>query len=257
MTSAPSDAPSTRSVPIAVQLYSLREELEADQRDTIRKVAEMGYAGVEPFGLTPASARQQKALFDEFGLRVPSVHAPLHATDKADAVLEIAAVLGCDRVVSGYGPDDFATLDAIERSCEGFNRAQELAARHGLRYGIHNHWWEYEPVAGVLPYRRMLSLLDPAIFFQLDVYWVQSAGLDPLEVIAELGGTADMFHLKDGSTRKEDPMTTLGTGAVDIEGIVAATRPTAHWWIVELDRCATDMVTAVADSLSYLESLRQ
>src|SRR5690606_6189252 len=88
-----------RRVPIAVQLYSLREALIADPRGTIQRVAEKGYDGVEPFGLTPASARQQKALFDEFGLRVPSVHAPLHIAEKADMVLEVADILGCERVV--------------------------------------------------------------------------------------------------------------------------------------------------------------
>lgn len=248
-------AAAARRVPIAVQLYSLREALAADARGTIERVAEMGYDGVEPFGLTPESARVQKALFDEFGLRVCSVHAPLHVAAKADTVLQVADILDCDRVVSGYGPEDFATLEGVARCCDGFNRAQELAARHGLRYGVHNHWWEFEPVEGRLPYRRMLDALDPAVFYQLDVYWVQAAGLDPHDVIAELDTKADMFHLKDGSTHKDDPMTALGTGAVDIAGIVAATRPTAHWWIVELDRCATDMFTAVADSLTYLESL--
>src|SRR5690606_5711066 len=108
-------------------------------------------------------------------------------------------------------PDGFATLDAIDRSCDGFNRAQRLAAAHGLRYGVHNHWWEFEPVAGTLPYRRLLPALDPAVFFQLDVYWVQAAGLDPLAVLDELGDRVDMLHLKDGSTVKEDPMTALGT----------------------------------------------
>jgi len=255
MSTPSSESGVVRNVPVALQLYSLREALAADVRGTIHRVAEMGYAGVEPFGLTPESAKQQKALFDEYGLQVPSVHAPLHVADQADAVLEVADVLGCTSVVSGYGPEGFASPEAIERSCAGFDRAHELAAAHGLRYGIHNHWWEFEPVAGSLPYRHMLRVLDPAIFYELDVYWVQAAGLDPLDVIAEFGDKADIFHLKDGSTRKEDSMTALGTGAVDIAGIVAATRPAAKWWIVELDRCDTDMFTAVADSLTYLESL--
>lgn len=255
MSTGPRAPGSTTAVPVALQLYSLRESLAADPRGTIQRVAAMGYRGVEPFGLTRESAKAQKALFDEFGLQVPSVHAPLHVPDRADEALAVAEILGCERVASGYGPESFATLAAIDASSDGFNRAHALAAAHGLRYGIHNHWWEFEPVAGEMPYRRLLETLDSAIRFEVDVYWVQAAGLDPLAVLHDLGARAETLHLKDGSTIKEDPMTALGTGAVDIRGITEATRHTADWWIVELDRCATDMFTAVHESLTYLESL--
>lgn len=245
----------SHQVPVALQLYSLRQELATDLRGTIARVAALGFAGVEPFGLTRESALEQKALFDEFGLQVPSLHAPLHLPDRADEALAVAEVLGCHRVASGYGPESYLSIEAIDLACRGFDTAQRLAASQGLRYGVHNHWWEFEPVAGVLPYQRMLERLDPEVYFQVDVYWVQAAGLDPLAVLAELGPRAETLHLKDGSTVKEDAMTALGSGAVAIDAITRATRDTAAWWIVELDRCATDMFTAVEDSLAYLRSL--
>ena len=246
---------SPTAVPVALQLYSLRDSLAADARATIEKVARMGFAGVEAFGLTRESASAQKALCDEFGLQVASVHAPLHVPARADEALAVAEILGCQRIASGYGPESYVTLDAIDSACEGFNRAQELAERNGLRYFIHNHWWEFEPVAGELPYSRLLRSLDEAALFQVDVYWVQAAGIDPVAIVAELGARAKTLHLKDGSTAKEDPMTALGTGVVDIRGVTEATSSTADWWIVELDRCATDMFAAVEDSLAYLTSL--
>lgn len=246
-----------RDVPVALQLYSVRDALATDPRGTIRRVAQMGYRGVEPFGLTPAGAALQRALFDEFGLLVPSVHAPLHEPDKARDVLAVAAALGCERVVSGYGPDDFETLADVERCCRGFEAARAMARDSGLRYGIHNHWWEFEPLGGTYPYRVLLERLDPDIFFEVDVYWVQAAGLDPASVLQELGPRAELLHMKDGSTSKDDAMTALGTGAVDIAGLAAATRASAHWWIVELDRCDTDMFAAVDASLRYLEGLER
>jgi sugar phosphate isomerase/epimerase len=244
-----------RPPPIALQLYSLREALAADPRGTIEKVARMGFDGVEPFGLTRESATAQKALFDEFGLQVASVHAPVHLPERADEALAVAEILGCERIASGYGPEWYVSPEAIARASDGFNRASELARAQGRRYGIHNHWWEFEPVEGQLPYRRLLQTLDPGVSFQVDVYWVQAAGLDPLSVLQELGTRVETLHLKDGSAIKEEPMTALGTGVVDIRGIALATVPTVAWWIVELDRCATDMFTAVGDSLSYLRSL--
>lgn len=255
MTSSSAGPTSPTPVPVALQLYSLRESLAADARATIKRVAEMGFVGVEPFGLTRKSAAAQKALFDEFGLQVPSVHAPLHLPARADEALAVAEVLGCERIASGYGPESYLSLDAVDLTCARFNEAQALAARNGVRYSVHNHWWEFEPVEGEVPYRHMLSALDPAVLFQVDVYWVQAAGLDPVAIVTELGARAETLHLKDGSTVKEDPMTALGTGVVDIRGITEATRHTAAWWIVELDRCATDMFTAVEESLTFLKSL--
>jgi sugar phosphate isomerase/epimerase len=242
-------------VPVALQLYSLREALAADPSGTIERVARMGFEGVEPFGLTREGAKAQKALFDEFGLKVPSVHAPLHLPERADEALAVAEVLGCERIASGYGPDWYVSLDAVDRAAAGFNRASDLARAQGRRYAIHNHWWEFEPVEGSLPYRRMLQTLDPGVSFQADVYWVQAAGLDPVSVLRELGPRVETLHMKDGSTVKEDPMTALGRGVVDVRGIATATSHTVDWWIVELDRCATDMFTAVSESLAYLASL--
>ncbi|MCK5734174.1 MAG: sugar phosphate isomerase/epimerase, partial [Candidatus Latescibacteria bacterium] len=140
----------------------------------------------------------------------------------------------------------------IKAACDRFNEASAVAVEHGMTFGIHNHWWEFLQVEGRYVYQVMLEHLTPEVFFEVDTYWVKTAGVDPAAVVRELGVRAPLLHIKDGPCTKEAPMTAVGEGVVDFRSIVEAAGETAEWMIVELDRCATDMMEAVATSYTYL-----
>lgn len=241
--------------PVALQLYSVRESLAADFEGTVRQVAAMGYVGVEPFGGMPCKLEDAAALFKELELDVPNSHVPFpHDADK-DTVLEITEAFDLDRVCIAFmPPSDFETLDAIKAVCERLNQAGEFARANGLAIGYHNHWWEYKRLNGRDTLDLMLSELDESVFLQIDTYWAQVGGLDAVDVVRQVGARAPLIHLKDGSLDRDDDMTAVGSGKMDVPAIVAATERTADWHIVELDRCATDMLEAVRDSYSYLTS---
>jgi sugar phosphate isomerase/epimerase len=240
--------------PIALQLYSLREPMARDFEGTIRRAAAAGYAGVEtarfPDGVTP---HQAKALFDELGLAVCAAHAPLPLGDQTAPTVDLMAALGCDRLICAYlPPEEYATLEAVHRACDTLNEAAANAAAHGLRLGVHNHWWEFQPVDGVRPYEVWLERLDPAVFFELDTYWAQVGGVAPLDALRALGQRVELLHVKDGPADGPDsPMVAVGQGVLDYTAIIPAAS-SADWLIVELDRCATDMFAAVAQSFEYL-----
>jgi sugar phosphate isomerase/epimerase len=225
--------------------------MQQDFDGVVRRIADMGYAGVEPFG-APDNLAEAAALYKTLGLAVPSAHVPMPVGKDEAIVLNIAEAYGLERIISGYGPDNFKTLDDIKRTCDVFNQAAKTAAENGLVFGIHNHWWEYLQVDGRYVYHIMQELIDPSIFFQIDVYWVQVAGVDPAAVVAELSERVLMLHIKDGPAVQEEPMTAVGDGVVDISGVVAAGAGNADWLVVELDRCATDVVEAVEKSYNYL-----
>jgi sugar phosphate isomerase/epimerase len=238
--------------PIALQLYSVREALTQAFAATVRQVAAIGYAGVEPYafpGTTPEAAGQ---LFGELGLVVPSCHSPMPLGEKKNEVLETMAAIDCRRIVSGLGPDQFKTADLVRAACDRFNEAHAVAADNGLSFGIHNHWWEFESLDGRLVFELMLELLHPDIFFQIDTYWVKTAGPDPADIVHRLGRRAPLLHVKDGPAIKDAPMVAVGQGSLDFRSIVTAGEGNIQWLIVELDHCATDMMTAVADSYDYL-----
>ncbi len=242
---------STSTAPLALQLYTLREQLAQDFAGTLGQVARIGYVGVETAGLHGLNARAVKRLCADLGLAITSAHAPLPLGDQQVGVLEMMSDLGCTVLVSGgIGAERYRTLPDIERTCARFNEAHAVAARHGLRFGIHNHWWEFEPVEAQYPFKMLLARLHPDIFFELDTYWIQTAGLDPAAIIREFGARAPLLHIKDGPATKTEPMVAVGDGALDVPAVVRASR--AEWLIVELDRCTGDMLQAVERSYRYL-----
>jgi sugar phosphate isomerase/epimerase len=127
-----------------------------------------------------------------------------------------------------------------------------VAKAHGITLHYHNHWFEYEILNNRLAADIMLEHLDPAVMMEVDVYWAQTAGQDPADVVRRLGARAPLLHIKDGPCQMEAPMTAVGAGRVDIPGVAAASAGSAKWFIVELDRCATDMLEAVRQSYQYL-----
>lgn len=239
--------------PVALQLYSLREALAVDFEGIVRQVAEMGYVGVEPYGGMPGGLENSAALFKELGLQVLNSHVPFPDVENAEEVLAIAEAYGLDRVCVAYMPaTEFETVDMIKRTCGKLNDAARLAGDNGLQLGYHNHWWEYKQLNGTATLDLMLDELDEGVFLELDTYWVQVGGLDAVEVVRQAGSRAPLIHLKDGHLEPQGNMTAVGGGKMDVPGIVTASAESADWYIVELDRCATDMLEAVRDSYAYL-----
>jgi sugar phosphate isomerase/epimerase len=241
------------AAPIGLQLYTVRKVAEAEgYANTVKKVAAMGYVGVEPAGFPGSTAAEAAKLFRDLGLAVPSAHVALPIGENKNETLDVIKTLGSKRVISGLGPKDFTTLDLVKASCDKFNEACENCRAAGLMFGIHNHWWEFKPVDGRMIYRIMLERLNPNIFFEIDTYWVQTAGCNPTDVVRELGRRAPMLHIKDGPAVQQQPMTAAGEGVLDFPAIVGAAGNDLDWLVVELDECATDMMEAVHKSITFL-----
>jgi sugar phosphate isomerase/epimerase len=238
---------------VALQLYTVREALAKDFVGVMKRVADVGYVGVEPIFRLPGTTFQEAVrLIKELGLEVPSAHVPLPIGKDKNKVLDYMAAFGCQRIVSGKGPDDFKTMDLIKHTCDLFNQAHAVAAENGMTLGYHNHSWEFRQLEDRYIYQVMLEYLDPAILFQIDTYWVQTAGVDPAQVVKELGPRACLLHIKDGPAVEREPQVAIGDGVLDFPAIIQAAGDTAEWLIVELDHCATDMLEAVEKSYRYL-----
>lgn len=239
--------------PIGLQLYSVREQLSEDFEGTIRKIADMGYAGVEPYGGLPCDLDVAADLFKELDLDVPNSHVGFPDENTQESVLKIAEAFQLSRVAVAYLPAEmFETIDSIKGVCDKLNNANEFAKANGLTLGYHNHWWEFKELDGQSTLDLMLAELEDDIFLEVDTYWIQVGGLDIVPVLEKVGHRAPFLHLKDGSLNREDSMLAVGDGKMPIAEIVAATTATADWHIVELDRCDTDMLEAVQKSYTYL-----
>jgi sugar phosphate isomerase/epimerase len=244
------------TTPIALQLYTLRDALVADFAGVIEKVAAMGYVGVErAFFTETMSAAEATKIIQANGLTVASAHAELPLGDEQKRLLGIMADAGTDVMIWHGWPrhEDHNSVDGVKRLAELYNRANAVAQANGLRFGIHNHWWEFEPVGDTYPYRILAAEMEESIFFEVDTYWVRTGGLDPAAVLRELGERVPFLHIKDGPATPDGDMVAVGQGVMDFPAVFAAAqRP--QWMVVELDRCATDMMTAVQESFNYLTS---
>lgn len=241
------------AAPIAIQLYTVRAEAEKGYADVVRKIAEMGYVGVEPAGFPGTTAEAAGKLFQELGLQVPSAHVKLPLGDDKNEVLDTVNAIGAKRMICPYRPpEDYSSLDRIKATCDLLNQAAAVANENGMQFGYHNHWFEYEKLDGRNINEIMLEYLDPSVIFEVDTYWVKVGGQDPTAVVKALGSRAPLLHIKDGpADYKESDMTAVGQGVMDFKTLIPAAT-SAEWLIVELDRCATDMMTAVQESYNYL-----
>ena len=240
---------------IALQLYSVRDILPGNFEGIIRQVAKMGFQGVETVGFKEVSAMAAGNLFKEVGLAVTSIHSfPPPVGKKFQEALALLKAYNCKHIVSGYGPDKFINLAEINRICEEVNGCYELCRSYNVKLSIHNHSHEYIPVEGVYPYKIMLEKINPEVSFEVDTYWVQVAGVDPVSVVKEMGSRACLLHMKDGPGVRGQPNVAVGHGVVDVAGVLKASEGSAEWLIVEFDRSATDIMVAVEESYQYLAS---
>lgn len=242
------------TAPIGLQLYSVRELAAVDFKSTIKKIAAMGYTGVEtagfPEGITPQEAN---ALFNDLGLKVTSAHSPLPLGEDAGKVLDTLATINCPHLVSPWmDPEYYSSEDNMKNLAEIFNLAYSVAAENGMKFSIHNHAFEFSLVDGVPAIEILMKYLEPAVNFQLDTYWIKVAGHDPAYFVRKFGSRSPLLHIKDGPATPEAEMTAVGDGVVDVKAIIEAGAPYSKWLIVELDRCATDIMEAVDKSYQYL-----
>ena len=238
------------SNPLALQLYTVRDQLASGRMPVLKSVRGYGYGAVEPYDvLTDPEAL--RADLDEAGLAVCAVHAKALGED-ADAFLDGATTVGADTVIVPWAPPErFADADAIGALARELNEGAARAAGRGLRFGYHNHAFELAVVDGRTGLEALADALDPDVLLEVDTYWAAVGGQDVPALLGRLGDRVRYLHVKDGPVTKDDPMTAVGGGRMPVADILAAS-PSAEWHVVELDRCATDVLTAVRDSLTWL-----
>lgn len=243
--------------PISVQLYALREQSQTDFDKVLNDIANIGYRGVEPFHLFGKSPEAFKRQVEDLGMQISSSHHPWANRTEINEAIETVQALGLSRIAAGYGPDDVKDADSVKRTVDAINSLTESLAPHGLRLFLHNHYWEFVPVDGELPYHSFYKNC-PDVEFEVDTYWAANFGAcDPAQEVANVKDRAPLLHIKDGPNEQGKAHVAVGNGVLEIADIINAADPAVlEWVIVELDACDSDMLEAIRRSYEFLTTER-
>jgi sugar phosphate isomerase/epimerase len=218
--------------PLGLQLYSVRDQLKKDVPGTLRQVKTWGFDEVESFGDYGASIA---GALKDAGLHCGAIHVGYdQLTSDLAGVLKQADTLGVRTVINPYLPHKakpFATREEILQAAGDFSRWAEACRAAGKRFGYHIHGQEFGKTDSGTLFDVLASESGPEVGFEADVFWVTVGGADPVELIRKLKGRIWFTHLKDmakgtviGGPLQEygKANVVLGTGQIDIKGIVAA-----------------------------------
>ena len=238
--------------PIALQLYSLREEAKADFVGVLKRVAAIGYKGVEPAGLHEIEPQEFKRIVEDLGMVISSTHSPWARADNLPATIEVLGKLGVTLVAAGYGANEFKDFDAIKATAEMVEKMDQTLRAAGITMTIHNHWCEFEKLDGRLKF-EIFAELAPNVRFEMDTYWAANFGAnDPAKLVKKYAQRCPLLHIKDGTLVKDQPLLAVGSGKMDIPSVIHAAGEATKWLVVEQDDSATDMFKCVESSYKYL-----
>jgi len=216
------------TVPIGLELYSVREELKKDLEGTVRAVAGMGYQCVEfyapYFDWSESQTKQMRKLLDDLGVRCYSTHndSSYLSVGNINRARDKNMILGCKYVVMASS-DPKPGLDGWKEVADALNFAAERLEPSGLRAGYHNHQREFTPVENKRPTEILAKNTKPSVMLQLDVGTCVEAGSDPVAWIRANPDRIRSLHLKDWSPEPAKGYTVLfGEGAADWKNIFEA-----------------------------------
>ncbi|MBR5451814.1 MAG: sugar phosphate isomerase/epimerase [Clostridia bacterium] len=260
--------------PVALQLYSVRDFMEKDVEATIKKVAEIGYEGVEFAGTFNHTAKELKAICEKYGVKPFSAHVPLaDFMNDLENVVAYYKELGCEYVVIPYLPGEYQLPNDFTVLYEPIKKFGECVSANGMTLLYHNHDFEFNKSGD----EYMLDLIysnvpENLLKTQLDTCWVKVGGEDPADYVRKYSGRAPVVHLKDFSGSKSENMYALiglddtsetkskedakfqlrpcGYGCQDFAAILSAAHDAgAKWVVVEQDN--------VSDGMNSLECAKK
>jgi len=251
---------------VGLQLYTLRDQLAKDLEGTLRKVADIGYKEVELFGYSDGkffgkTAAEFASLLKGVGLvpvsghylagiAMPQMKGTL--TNDWQRAVDDAAAMGVKYMNCAFlFPNERKTLDDYRRHAELFNKSAEVTRKAGIRFGYHNHDFEFQKLDGQEPYDILLKQTDKSlVHMELDLYWTAFAGKDPVELFKQNPGRFPLWHLKDMEKSESRTFAEVGTGSIDFQRILNAgkTAGLKHFF-VEQDVCKRPPLEAV--QISY------
>ena len=242
---------------VALQLYTLRDYDKEDFALKLKKVSEAGYDGVEFAGFENIPAEEMKAILAKNNLTAMGSHTRIEELlENLDEVIAYNQVIGSSYIVIPYykmeSMEDVHSLLAIVK------RIGPKIKAAGMELLYHNHYHEFNNEFGDKPILEMLkeATTEEEFNFELDMFWTTHAGREPAQIMEQFSSRCKTVHLKDMVNKEDKEMTELGTGVLDLKGILAKAQASGYEWVVvEQDRIKIDGYESVKMSLENVKAI--
>ncbi|WP_373516533.1 sugar phosphate isomerase/epimerase family protein [Pricia sp.] len=242
-----------------VQLYSFRDAMAKDAKGTLRKIADIGFKEIESarsdkglyYGLSP---KEMKSTCKELGMKLTSGHVALD--DDFPNTMEQAVASGQEYVICSSLPSKGQTVDNYKKVAQQFNKAGEDCKKLGLKFGYHNHEYEFESDNGTVLYDVLMDNTDDdLVHMELDLGWVVVAGKDPLDYFSKYPGRFPLWHLKDMNMDKKES-TEFGKGGLDIASMMAHKKESGVKHIyIEQEEYASTPFESMKENMAFLKNI--
>lgn len=245
-----------------LQLWTLREDLPKDPKGVLKQVAGFGYKQIESFegpkgmfwGMTN---KEFKSYMDELGMKIVASHCGIDKDFEKKAA--DAAEIGMKYLICPWkGPQK--SIDDFKKFADEFNQKGEICKKNGLRFAYHNHDYSFIDMNGETGQDVMMKGTDANLVdFELDMYWVATAGHDIEAWLKKYPKRFRLCHVKDRAKNTKDSQASciLGTGSIDYAKILKTARKTGmEYFIVEQERYdGTTPLKAVEADAGYMKGL--
>ena len=242
-----------------VQLYTFRKEMLADARGTLKRIADLGIQQIETarsdkghyYGLT---AKEMKQGCKDLGMTLRSGHVQL---DKNwQQTMNEAAESGQEYLICSSMPSNGQTVDNYKKVADLFNKAGEECKKLNIKFGYHNHEYEFESDKGQVLYDVLLNHTDPALVkMELDVGWVIVAGKSPMDYFMNYNGRFPLWHLKDMNIAKKQS-TEFGKGSLDIVQLLKNSKVAGmKYFFIEQEDYTSTPFESMKENMTYLQNL--
>lgn len=257
---------------LAAQLYTVRDyvKTEKDLADTLKKVARIGYPGVQFSAIAAmngdkpeVSPQLGRKMLDDNGLKCIATHRSWDdIVNNTQKEIDFHHTIGCNFVAIGGIPGNYRSQGA-----EGYAKwaagARPIIAKlkaAGLRFGYHNHSFEFERYGAERKtfFDTIVAEGGPDMCIEMDVYWVEHAGFNAARVIEPLKGRLPVIHIKDKEVADGNPvMAPIGEGNLDWPGLIGALEAAGtEWYAVEQDECRRDPFDCLKASYDFLSNFK-
>ncbi|WP_335964811.1 sugar phosphate isomerase/epimerase [Galbibacter sp. PAP.153] len=257
----------SRSInPFGVQLYSVRDVLPKDPEMVMRQLAKMGYRQFESYSgpegfLWGLSPKEMRSFLNDIGVNMVSTHfnymEVANKPDKLKKNIEMAQEAGLKYLLCPYiGAQK--TWDDWKRIAEQLNKVGEQVNESGLKFGYHNHDYSFKPLEGELPQDYLIENTEPEfVMFELDLCWIDVAGVDTALHLQKYGNRYELCHIKDYTIINGKPhQNDLGQGNVDIKKTLkAALESNIRYFIVEQEEYPKTSLESLAYDATYMKEL--